>query len=291
MKISLIVPTLNAQGEIGPLLDNLLSQTRVPDQIIVVDSASDDGTVEEVVARSGVELIKIKRSDFNHGATRDMALKRTTGDIICFMTQDAVPVNERYIENLIAPLLADEQVAASSGRQLPKADARRYEQLVRGFNYTDESNVRTFDDVKRIGIKAYFATDVCSAYNRNLYLKLGGFCATDMSEDMYLAAKAINAGYKVAYAADAEVRHSHNLSPKQQYARNFAIGRFLERNKDLLACESEVGEGKRLASNIAKTLVHERNFTELAAFGADCVARFLGNRKGRAAARREMESR
>lgn len=291
MKISLIIPTLNAQGEIGPLLDNLLVQSRVPDQIIVVDSASDDGTVEEVAARSGVELIEIKRSDFNHGATRDMALKRSTGDIVCFMTQDAVPVNERYIENLIAPLLADERVAASSGRQLPKADARRYEQLVRGFNYTDKSNVRSFDDIKRIGIKAYFATDVCSAYNRDLYLELGGFCSTDMNEDMYLAAKAINAGYKVAYAADAEVYHSHNLSPKQQYARNFAIGRFLERNKDLLACESEVGEGKRLASNIAKTLVHERNFTELVAFGADCVARFLGNRKGRAAARREMESR
>ena len=51
MKISLIVPTLNAQGEIGPLLDNLLSQTRVPDQIIVVDSASDDGTVEEVLPK------------------------------------------------------------------------------------------------------------------------------------------------------------------------------------------------------------------------------------------------
>lgn len=291
MKISLIIPTLNAQGEIGPLLDNLLAQSRVPDQIIVVDSASDDGTVEEAAARSGVELIKIKRSDFNHGATRDMALKRSMGDIVCFMTQDAVPVNERYIENLIAPLLADERVAASSGRQLPKADARRYEQLVRGFNYTDKSNVRSFDDIKRIGIKAYFATDVCSAYNRDLYLELGGFCSTDMNEDMYLAAKAINSGYKVAYAADAEVYHSHNLSPKQQYARNFAIGRFLERNKDLLVCESEVGEGKRLASNIAKTLVHERNFTELAAFGADCVARFLGNRKGRAAARKEMESR
>ncbi len=289
MKISFIIPTLNAQGEIGPLLDNLLAQSRIPDQIIVVDSASDDATVEEVAARPGVELIKINRADFNHGLTRDMALRRSAGDIVCFMTQDAVPANEHYIESLISPLLADGQVVASSGRQLPKADARRYEQLVRGFNYTDESSVRTFDDIERIGIKAYFATDVCSAYNRNLYLELGGFCATDMSEDMYLAAKAINAGYKVAYAADAEVYHSHNLSPKQQYARNFAIGRFLERNKDLLICESEVGEGKRLASSIAKTLAHEKNFTELAAFGADCVARYLGNRKGRAAARKEME--
>ena len=291
MKISLIIPTLNAQDEIGALLDNLLMQTRVPDQIIVIDSASDDATVEEVTARPVVELIKINRSEFNHGLTRDMALKRSVGDIVCFMTQDAVPANEFYVENLVAPLISDNRIVASSGRQLPKADARRFEQLVRGFNYADESSVKTFDDVKRIGIKAYFATDVCSAYKRDLYLKLGGFCATDMSEDMYLAAKAINAGYKVAYAADAEVYHSHNLSPKQQYVRNFTIGRFLERNKDLLVCESEVGEGKRLASNVAKTLISERNFTEFVAFGVDCAARYLGNKKGRAAARKEMERR
>ena len=102
-----------------------------------------------------------------------------------------------------------------------------------------------------------------------------------MSEDMLMAAKAVKAGWKVAYAADAEVYHSHNLTPRQQYERNFAIGRFLERNADLLSCASEVGEGGRLARDVATALVKEANIPELLAFAVDCAARFAGNRAGR----------
>ena len=279
--VSLIIPTLNAEGEIGALIEALLGQSRVPNEILVVDSSSDDGTVGIASSYREVSVEGIDRRDFDHGLTRDRALRRSSGDIACFMTQDAVPANDAFIENLVAPILSDPSVAVSSGRQLPKADARRFEQLVRAFNYTDESNVRSRDDVPRLGIKAYFATDVCAAYRRSAYLELGGFGSTDMSEDMLMAAKAVKAGWKVAYAADAEVYHSHNLTPRQQYERNFAIGRFLERNADLLSCASEVGEGGRLARDVATALVKEANIPELLAFAVDCAARFAGNRAGR----------
>lgn len=279
--VSLIIPTLNAEGEIGALIEALLGQSRVPNEILVVDSSSDDGTVGIASSYREVSVEVIDRRDFDHGLTRDRALRRSSGDIACFMTQDAVPANDAFIENLVAPILSDPSVAVSSGRQLPKADARRFEQLVRAFNYTDESNVRSRDDVPRLGIKAYFATDVCAAYRRSAYLELGGFGSTDMSEDMLMAAKAVKAGWKVAYAADAEVYHLHNLTPRQQYERNFAIGRFLERNADLLSCASEVGEGGRLARDVATALVKEANIPELLAFAVDCAARFAGNRAGR----------
>lgn len=282
----MVIPTLNAGGELNHLLILLEKQTRHLDEIVVVDSDSDDDTVGIAKRHEGVSVIRIKREDFNHGLTRDMALRATSGDIVCFMTQDAIPADEHYVENLIRPIVAYEDVACSSGRQLPKADARRFEQLVRSFNYGPESYIRTSEDIERLGIKAYFATDVCSAYNREIYLRLGGFEFTDMSEDMQLAAKALNAGYRAAYAADACVYHSHNLTPRQQYRRNYAIGRFLERNRGLISCASEVGEGSRLASHVAKTLAKEGRVKELFAFGIDCTARFLGNRFGRRIVRR-----
>lgn len=286
----MVIPTLNAGSELDDLLTLLEGQTRRPDEVIVVDSASEDDTVAIAESHDGVRVIRIDRRDFDHGLTRDMALRASAGDVVCFMTQDAVPADGHYVENLIAPILADPRVACSSGRQLPKADARRYEQLVREFNYGPESYVRTRRDIPRLGIKAYFATDVCSAYSRRLYLELGGFEATDMSEDMQMAAKAVNAGYGAAYAADARVYHSHNLTPRQQYARNHAIGRFLERNRDLLACGSEVGEGSRLVTSVSKALLKEGEIPELLAFGVDCAARLLGNRKGRADARKDMNN-
>ena len=151
----------------------------------------------------------------------------------------------------MGPILSDDRVAVSSGRQLPKDDARRFEQLVREFNYGPESNTRTKADVATMGIKAYFATDVCSAYRRSIYLELGGFGKTNMSEDMLMAAKALNAGYSVAYAAGARVYHSHNLTPAEQYRRNYAIGHFLESNSQIVSCASEVGEGGSRAGRSA----------------------------------------
>lgn len=286
MKISLVIPTLNAGEEIGDLLKRLLAQTVVPNEILVVDSASTDNTASIAKEYPGVRVLSIERKDFNHGLTRDMALREATGDIVCFMTQDAVPANDKFVENLIAPILSDGEIAISSGRQLPKTDARRFEQLVRVFNYTDVSYVRSKADVSKLGIKTYFATDVCAAYRRSQYLELGGFGKTNMSEDMLMAAKAINAGYKVAYAADAEVYHSHNLTLKEQYRRNYAIGVFLETNKDVVKCESEVGEGSKLVKAVSKSLISEGNIPELFAFGFDCAARLLGNRAGRRSARR-----
>lgn len=275
MSISLVIPTLDAQAEIGDLLKILLSQTLCPDEIIVVDSASSDSTVEIASGFDGVRVIEIERCDFNHGLTRDMAFKESFGDIVCFMTQDAVPADERYIENLVEPILADSRVAISSGRQLPKKDAREFERLVREFNYGPTSNIRSKDDIPAMGIKAYFATDVCSAYRRSSYFELGGFGRTDMSEDMLMAAKAVGAGYLVAYAADACVYHSHNLTPVEQFRRNFAIGHFLEINRELIACPSEIGEGGRLVKRVAKQLIEDRSFVELGAFGLDCFARFI----------------
>lgn len=288
-KISLIIPTLNAEDEIDNLLEAINSQTVKPDEIIVVDSASTDNTVDHVLGHSGVRLIRIERSEFNHGLTRDMALKESIGDVVCFMTQDAVPADRHYVEKLVEPILTNQMVAVSSGRQLPKSDARLFERCVRQFNYGDTSNVRSKADVSTIGIKAYFATDVCSAYRRETYLKLGGFDETDMSEDMLMAAKAINAGYSVAYAADARVYHSHNLSPSQQFKRNYAIGWFLEKNKEIVACDSEIGEGGRLVKTVSARLIKSHELAEFVAFGVDCCARLLGNRAGRRAARKERK--
>lgn len=293
--VSVIVPTLNAEGEIGGLLKRLLSQTLPPSEVLVVDSSSDDRTAEEVcgaMAAGGgaaVRLVEIERADFDHGGTRRMAVGMTSGEFAVLLTQDALPVGACFLERLVAPF-SDARVAISTGRQVPKSDATRFEQLVRGFNYPAESSVRSAADLPRCGIKTYFTSDVCCAYRGSAYEELGGFpesCNT--SEDMFLAIRAIERGWSIAYAADAEVLHSHNLTPVQQYRRNLQVGYFLETQRGLLGGVSEAGEGARLVKSVSGRLLLEGRFGELAAFGVDCAARLLGNRAGKRAARHEME--
>ena len=287
MDVSVIIPTLNADHEIEDLLAALERQSLRPMEILVVDSASDDDTVPLVKTHEGIRLLQIERCDFNHGATRDMALRATTGDFVCFLTQDALPASDAYLERLVTPMVGDPSIALVSGRQLPKADARRFEQLVRSFNYPDSPSVRSKSDLNACGIKTFFASDSCSAYRRTAYLDCGGFEYVNTNEDMLMAARFVASGLKVAYEPGAEVYHSHNLTPSQQFARNRAVGMFLESHSDDLMHASEIGEGGRLVKAVSSQLLREGNLTEFIAFGVDCCARLLGNRAGRRAARKE----
>lgn len=287
MDVSVIIPTLNAEHEIEDLLAALERQSLRPMEILVVDSASDDDTVPLVKMHEGIRLLQIERCDFNHGATRDMALRATTGDFVCFLTQDALPASDAYLERLVTPMVGDPSIALVSGRQLPKADARRFEQLVRSFNYPDSPSVRSKSDLNKCGIKTFFASDSCSAYRRTAYLDCGGFEYVNTNEDMLMAARFVASGLKVAYEPGAEVYHSHNLTPSQQFARNRAVGMFLESHSDDLMHASELGEGGRLVKAVSSQLLREENLTEFIAFGVDCCARLLGNRAGRRAARKE----
>lgn len=280
-KVSIIIPTLNAGNELPALLEALKKQTYPFDELIVVDSESNDNTVEICKNEPLSTLIQIKRKDFDHGKTRDMAIRKSFGDIVIFLTQDAIPANEDFLTNLIKPL-DEEKVAISTGRQLPKADATKMEQLVRTFNYPAESYIRSKSDLPNMGIKTFFCSDVCAAYKRDIYLQLGGFdYPLKTNEDMFFAAKVINEGYKIAYAADALVYHSHNFSLKEQYKRNFIQGYEIERHKDVLNNVKQESEGMKLVKYVSKGLLKKGRIFSFIHFGFDCCARLLGSRAGK----------
>lgn len=276
-----VIPTLNAGEFISPLLGQIERQSIKPLDVLVVDSSSDDQTTDQVAKHVGVRLIRINRESFDHGGTRHEAFQRVKGDFVCFLTQDAVLADDHYFENLLAPFSAP-RVALVSGRQLPKSDARPFEALVRKFNYPDTSFTRSADDIERLGIKAFFASDVCSAYRRTAYMECGGFeRPLNTNEDMAMAMKFLRCGFSVAYEASARVYHSHNLTPIQQFARNREVGVFLKRHSNDLEGVCEMGEGARLVKYVIKTLISERNYFEVVPFGVDCAARLIGNRYGR----------
>lgn len=289
--ISLIIPTLNAEQFIKPLFQMLMSQTVKADEIFIVDSESTDSTVQLCQKYENVTVISVKRKDFDHGKTRDMALRKTHGNIVLFMTQDALPANKCYIENLIKPLLQDEKIAVVSGRQLPRENATKTEKLVREFNYPPVSNIRQKSDIEKYGIKTFYCTDVCAAYNRKIYLELGGFeYPLKTNEDMFFAAKAVQSGYKVGYVSDAEVIHSHNFTLKQQYKRNYIQGYEIEKHKDLLGHVSANSEGMKMVKKISLKLLREGAIVSFVHFGFDCCARFLGNRNGKRIALKKDEN-
>ena len=288
MTVSLIIPTFNAGALLPPLIEALRGQTLPPDELLIVDSSSKDGTADTARAL-GCRVEVIPRADFDHGGTRDAALRSTRGDIVVFMTQDALPVSRTSLEQLLAPL-ADARVAAVSGRQIARPDARPYERLVRAYNYPAQSRVWTKDDLSALGVRAYLISDVFAAYRREAYLAVGGFeHPLETNEDMLIAQRLLAQGYTLAYSGEACVYHSHAFTWRQQFSRNRAVGRFMERYRDRFPC-SELGAGMTLARNVLCALLREGRPLECAAFAIDCSARLLGNRAGRRDARQERKA-
>lgn len=290
MRIAVIIPTYNAGAFLEPLLESLRAQTLAA-EIVVVDSGSTDDTVT-VAQRFAPHVCvrQIPHEQFDHGGTRDAALRQTDADAVVFLTQDVLPTDERLLEKLVAPL-DDLQVAAAFGRQVARADAPAYERLIREFNYPAQGRVWNAADIDRLGVKAYFFSDVCAVYRRSAYEAVGGFDAPlTTNEDMLMAAKLLKAGFALAYAADACVWHSHRLTLGQDYRRNKAIGYEMERYRDRLADAHTNREGVRMVRAVSVGLLRALRVGSLAAFAAHCAARLAGNRRGRAQARAEARS-
>lgn len=281
-RISLIIPTLNPGAGFKKMIGFILEQTRIPDEILIVDSSSDDGSLDFIRDYEGVRIVRIQRKDFDHGGTRDWALRQTSGDYVVFMTQDAIPYDEASIENLIQPLEDDVDVAAVSGRQIAYPDAKRQEKLIRQFNYPEVSMKWNRADVPRLGIRAFMISDVFAAYRRDAYLSAGGFDHPLLTnEDMFMAQKLLDAGYCICYNAEAKVYHGHDYSLRQEYERNKTIGYVLEKYKDRLAGVSEYGRGLDLVKYVSLNLIKGLHLVSFTQFGFNCVARLLGNRAGR----------
>ena len=197
-----------------------------PDLVSVVDSSSTDGT-QNKVKQAGFSITVIDQVDFNHGSTRQQSVENNLEyEFVVFVTQDAILSTPESLENLLSAF-DDDSVAAVCGRQLPRLKADHIEAHARMYNYPEESSIKTFEDRKAIGVKAAFLSNSFAAYRVSALNEVGGFPDDVIfGEDMYVAARLLKAGYKIAYAGDACVYHSHNYSLLQEFKRYFDMGVF-----------------------------------------------------------------
>jgi rhamnosyltransferase len=230
-KVSLLIPTYNAGAKWQQVLDGIGAQTISFTEKIIIDSGSADHT-RELAKEYGFDVINISKSDFNHGYARQiLADAATSSDVCTFITQDAIPATADSVQKLIGPF-KDGYIGLAYGRQLPHDDATPIEKHARLFNYPDRSDIRGLDDRSRYGFKVFFCSNSFAAYRKTVLSELGGFPTNCiMGEDALFAAKMLTRGYKLAYVAEAQVKHSHSYSPREEFRRYFDTRVFHEQNK------------------------------------------------------------
>jgi len=278
-RVSVIIPTLNAGESFAKLLQLLQSQTKKPDELIIIDSCSDDQTTQ-LAKQAGVRVMTVQRSEFDHGGTRNKAAAEASGDILLFMTQDVMPVNERLIEELTKPLQEQKAVYAYA-RQMADEGADLLERLARAHNYPPQSAIKSYSDIETLGIKAFFCSNACSAIRRDVFEKMGGFQAPVIfNEDMFMSARCILSGMKIAYAAEAIVYHTHHYTIKQQFKRYFDNGVSMRCNAWILPFSSSTKAGSNLIKRQLAGLVKAGKPHRIPRLAVESAAKLLGYKLG-----------
>lgn len=285
VKIDVLIPAYHPDMTFGQLLRALVSQKVPVNKVIIINTERewwesrhmDQALPKELVT----EVHHITKQEFDHGATRKMAASFSDADILLFMTQDAVPSNSMLTQHILEAF-EDKKTAMVYARQLPAKGCRLIEQYTRSFNYPPESCIKTKEDLPKLGIKTYFASNVCAAYCRDVFWKLGGFIEkTIFNEDMIFAAHVIQAGYQIAYQADAKVIHSHNYSGMQYLRRNFDLGVSQADFPEIFDGLPSEGEGIRLVKKTAAFLMKNKKPWLLCSLVWTSGCKYVGYRLGK----------
>jgi rhamnosyltransferase len=213
---SVVIPTLNGGEDLDRCLEAVHNQNDgLRTEILCVDSGSSEGNLE-AMRRHGVRVHHIDRRDFNHGLTRDLGARLTTGRTIVFLNQDAVPAHENWLEELVTPFDDDDKtLAAVQGgiAELPNPDDRFFwDSCGARFYFTSESH-QWIAHYGGIG----FSTVNC-AISRSVWQRYPFGWAAIM-EDKKWQREITEAGYKIAMRPDALVHHTHNYTTRDLLRR------------------------------------------------------------------------
>ena len=200
MKVSLVTRTFNEVNEIESLALNLRKQTQQPDEVIVVDNGSVDGSVD-FCREAGFKVISI--DEYLPGKALNLGIRESKYELVVLVSSHCIPADKYWLEKLVQPFSYDSQIVASYGRQIPSKDstALDYRDLLTVFR--NESKVQILDT---------FFHNANSAIRKSLWKKIPFSDTATNIEDRIWAKEILSLNYKIYYSAEAVVFHPHGIN-------------------------------------------------------------------------------
>lgn len=225
--VSVVIPVYNAGPAMETLLKRLLSQKGIPQvEVVVVDSGSTDGT--PVLCRKyGARVLEILNSEFSHSYARNLGAKAAQGDILLFMTQDALPRDENWIHDLTAPILSGEASAVSCREKCPEGTDLYYQ--ISSWNHAGylgiqdgdrcSQNLEPNETMENMRKKASLS-DVSTAIDAQVFCNF--YYRFNYAEDLDLGMRLLIEGYAVKLMGTLQTIHGHNR-PAGYYLKRFFV--------------------------------------------------------------------
>ena len=185
-----------------------MRQTVRPEQIVLVDSGSTDGTLT-IARRFPVDVVTIDPRDFSFGRSLNVGCQAASGDVLVIASAHVYPLYDSWLAELIRPL-ADENVGLAYGRQVGDQRTKYSEHRVMARWFPSVSETRT---------------DHPFCNNANAALRKADWLAHPYDEtltgleDVEWAKRATDRGQAIGYVAEAPVVHVHDETWTQLVTR------------------------------------------------------------------------
>ncbi len=229
--ISVVIPTKNAGSNIDQLFRRLKSQSSVKEvQVIVVDSGSTDGTCD-AAQQQATRLVRMAPEHFTHSFARNTGAEYATGDYLLFMVQDALPLTNLWLWEMVTALETN-ALSAVSCAEYPRADSDLFYQFLihnhRGPGEINRDRVLSWDEScsTYTGMRSNAQlSDVATLIRRDVFETYR--FQRNYAEDLDLGFRLIRDGHKLGYLQSTRVLHSHNRSSFYFLKRGYVDVRFL----------------------------------------------------------------
>ena len=224
--ISIIIPTKNAGDGFDDCLSRIFTQkqkTNYKYEVIVIDSGSTDSTLD-IIAKYPVRLIIIKPEEFGHGKTRNLGARLATGKYLVFLTQDALPADENWLDFLLNDIGTDDKIAGAYSRTIPRSNCDPFEARYIAQAWGDKKEIKEILDYKIYNNKAYkkkivFFSNISSCIQKDIWKRFPFSENIIIAEDQDWSKRVLEAGYKIAYEPKSVVYHSHTYTLKELFMR------------------------------------------------------------------------
>ena len=221
--LSVLLLTKDGATDLEQLLAALYRQKGVPPfEVIAIDSGSTDGTLK-ILRRFPIRLEQIPPHTFHHARTRNFAAGLARGDVLVFLSQDAVPASGAWLRTMVSNF-EDPRVGAVYGRQFPKVGSSLERQDALNAVYGDRRVVKDPAHRNGMGYRFYHFSDVNAAIRRSVWEKERFPETLTVFEDLGIAKRILDAGWKIVYEPQSSVFHSHCHTTGELFKRYFDIG-------------------------------------------------------------------
>lgn len=220
---SILILAKNEAPNIGKCLDAVFAQSWPGEiEVILIDSGSSDQTVE-IAGRYPVKLFRLASEAFHHARTRNLAAELARGDHLVYLAADALPSDRNWMRGLLRNF-SDPAVGAVYGRHLPHHQASIERRAVLDTMYSPTRLEKSSVCRAQLGYRyCHFSTVNC-AIRKQVWRDTGFPRDVNVCEDVAIAARILDAGWKIVYEPDAAVYHTHHFSAVQLFRRYFDIG-------------------------------------------------------------------